>query len=166
MKTSVTRLILLGALGAGGFWAWGLIFPSPEHVIRNQLADLARTASISPNQGALTRLANVQKLANFFSADARITVDVPGRSLQTFSGRDEILNAVGYARSMFNVLKVEFVDVLVQVGADKQSALVQLTASANLPGEKIPEVQELEVNFKNTDHGWLINRIQTVKTLR
>jgi hypothetical protein len=166
MRTWLVRLSLLGALGAGGFWAWGLFFPSDEHVIRKQLMDLAKTTSITPNEGTLTRLANAQKLGNFFSTDARVTVDVPGRSLQTLSSRDDILHAIAYARSMFNVLTVEFVDIFVEVGRDKQSALAHLTATANLPGEKIPEVQELEVGFKKTDHGWLINRIETVKTLR
>jgi hypothetical protein len=166
MKRWLVRLVLLGTVGGVAFWAWGCFFPSAERVIRKQLLALAKAASIAPNEGALTKLANTQRLTSFFAVDAQVTLEVPGRLLQTLNGRDDILNATGYARSMLNTLKIEFMDIIVQVGADRQSALAHLTATASLPGEKIPEVQELEITLHKTDQGWLIRRIEAVKTLR
>src|SRR5258708_5385842 len=113
MKAWLVRLVLLGTLGAVAFLAWGCFFPNPERVIRNKLVGLAQVASIAPHEGQLTKLANIQKLSSFFSADAEITVDVPGRSVQTIRTRDELLQAAGAARSMLNTLKVEFVDIIV-----------------------------------------------------
>ncbi len=166
MKVWLVRLAFLGAMGAVGFWAWHLFFPSPEQIIHKRLSELARTASIVANEGPLTILAKTEKLASLFSTDAQISVDVAGRPFQTFNGREEIRRAAMGARSMLNTLKVEFFDVIVTGGADQQSARAHLTATANLPGEKLPEVEELEIGFKIIDHEWLITRVETVKTLR
>jgi len=166
MKTWVARLLVLGVLAALVFWMWVLIFPSPERVIGKRLTELAKIASITPNEAPLVKLANTQKLSSFFTTDAEISVEVPGRSVQVVNGRDEILQAAMGVRSMLNNLKVEFVDIIVVLAATKTSAVAHLTATANMPGEKIPEVQELEISFKKTEHDWLINHVETVKTLR
>jgi hypothetical protein len=166
MKTWLARLLVLGVLGALVFWMEGLIFPSPERIIRQQLTGLAKAASVTPNEAPLVKLANTQKLSSFFTTDAEISVDVPGRSIQVVNGRDEILQAAMGMRSMLNNLKVEFVDIIVVLAADKTSAVAHLTATANMPGEKIPEVQELEIRFKKAERDWLINHVETVKTLR
>jgi hypothetical protein len=166
MRAWLVRLVLVGALGSLGFWAWSYFFPTPQHVIREELAELARAASIAPNEAPLTKLAKTQKLLSFFARDAQVTVEVPGRLTQTLNGHDDLQQAAMGARSMLNNLKVELVDVVVTVGADKQSAVADLTATATLPGEKIPEVQELEMSFKKAGRDWLINRVETIKTLR
>ena len=166
MKPWVVRLTWLGLLAAAGVWAWKFAFPSPERLIRGKLVELARAASIGPNEAPLTKLSKTQKLATFFAQDAQISVDVPGRSTQTFSGREEVREAALGARSILSALKVEFVDVVVTVDPDKQSALADLTATASLPGEKLSEVQELEVRFKKIERDWLISRVRTIKTLR
>jgi hypothetical protein len=166
MKVRQGRLLLLGAAGAVAFWLWNMLLPSPEHVIRTRLAQVAEAASISPDEGQLTRLAKIQKLISFFSSDVEITVDIPGRSMQTFTGKDEIQQAALGARWMQSSLKIKFVDILVSMEPDKKSALARLTATASLPGERLPEVQELAFHLKKSDHDWIINRVDTVKTLR
>ena len=93
-------------------------------------------------------------------------MDIPGRSIQTFNGHEDLQQVALGARSMLNSLKVDFVDVVVTVAPDKLGAVADLTATASLPGEKIPEVQELEVHFKKMDRDWLIQRVDFVKTLR
>jgi len=166
MKDRFVRVVFLGTLCAGLFWSWHWLFPGPERVIRKQLSELAAAASITPNEAPLVKLAKAQQLCAFFANDATVTVDVPGRSVQTFNGREEIQQAAIGARAILNTLKVEFVDVNVAVGTDKKSAVAHLTATATLPGEKVPEVQELEIGFTNIDREWRINHAQTVKTLR
>jgi hypothetical protein len=166
MKDRLFRLVLLGIIGAAGFWGWRLFFPSPEHIIRQRLSELAVAASISPNEAALTKLAKTQKLASFFTDDARINLDMPGRTRQTLSGREEIQQTVMYARSMMTSLTIKFVDISVAFADEEQSALAHLTATANMPGEKLPEVQELDISFKRFNRDWLINRVESVKTLR
>ena len=165
MKDGFVRLAFLVALGSGVFWCWHYLFPSPELLIRKQLAQLALAASISPNEAPLTKLSKSQKLAELFARDAQVNVDVPGRADQTFSGRDEIQQAALGARALLNTLHVTFVDVNVTLAANKHSATTRLTATADLPGERLPEVEELEIGFTNVDNSWLINKVQTVKTL-
>ena len=160
------RLVFLGTLGAGLFWSWHWMFPGPEQMIRKRLSELAKAASITPNEAPLVKLAKAQRLSTLFSSDTQVVVDVPGRSVQTFSGRDEVQQAAIGARAMLNNLTVGFVDVSVALGPDKHTASAHLTATANIPGEKVPEVQELEIGFTNVDRDWLIKRVDTVKTLR
>jgi hypothetical protein len=166
MKDWFVRLVFLGAFGAALFWSWEYFFPRPELIIRKQLSQLAAAASITPNEAPLAKLAKAQHVAELFASDAQVNVDVPGRPAQTFSGREEVQQAALGARAVLNTLHVEFVDVSVAVDASKTSAVTHLTATASLPGERIPEVQELEIGFTNVNRAWLINRVQTVKTLR
>lgn len=160
------RLGFMVALGAGVFWCWHYFFPGPEVLIRKQLAQLALAASIRPNEAPLTKLAKAQRLAELFARDAQVNVEVPGRADQTFSGREEIQQAALGARALLNTLHVTFVDVNVTLATNKHSAVTHLTATADLPGERLPEVEELEIGLTNLDNAWLINRVQTVKTLR
>jgi len=166
MSRVVKRLGLLLALLALGFLAWRVFFPSPERIIRKNLNAVARLASFAPNEGALAKLSNTQKLTGFCTGDVEIALDVSGRVRQTLNGRDELTQAIMGARSTLSALKVEFLDIGVVVGDDKESAVARLTAKADLPGEKIPEVQELKVTFQKVGRDWLIHRAETVKTLR
>ncbi len=166
MKDRFVRAVFLIALGAGLFWCWHHLFPRPEVLIRKQLGKLAASASITPNEAPLAKVAKAQRLAELFARDATVSVDVPGRTDQPFAGREEIQQAALGARALLNTLQVTFVDVSVLLATNKSSAITHLTATANLPGEKLPEVQELEIGFTNIDDVWLISKVQTVKTLR
>ena len=166
VKRWLFRIILIAGVIAVGFWAWHWLFPGPEQVIRKQLLQLARFATIAANESQLGRMGNAQKLATFFTADAELVVDVPGRLQHTFNGRDEIRDAAVGVRATLRSLSVELFDMVVTVGPDNQTAVVQLTAKATMPGENVPEVQRIKAEFKKVDGEWLINRAETVKALR
>jgi hypothetical protein len=165
MNRWLVRVGLLGAFLGLGYGGWIVLFPSPERIIAKRLAHIAHLASVAPNEGALARLANSQKLTTFCSSDVEIAVDVPGRVSQTLNGRDELLQAVIAAHSTLSPFKVEFLDVTVIVNPDKQSAQAHLTAKATFPGERTPEVQELKIDFRKVEHDWLIQHAETVRTL-
>lgn len=165
MNRLLVRAGLLGALLGLGYLGWIVLFPSPKRIIQQRLAKVARLASVVPNEGPLARLANSQKLTTFCTSDVEITVDIPGRISQTLNGRDELLQAVMAAHATLNPFKVEFLDIGVSVSSDKQSAVAILTAKASFPGERIPEVQELKIDFLKVDHNWLIHHAETVRTL-
>jgi hypothetical protein len=165
VKRWLFRLLLLSALAALGCWGWRALFPDPEQVVRKRLAELAQAASIAPNESPLARLANSQKLIGFFTRDVEVAVDVPGQSLQTFSGRDALSEAVTGARSCLQSLKIQFLDVHVALGEDRQTAIVNLTAIARMPGEKDPVPQEMKLSLKKIDGDWLVQKVETVKTL-
>ena len=164
MRKWSLRVILLAALIGAGWWCWNRFFPSPEHVIRRRLGEVARTASFFPNEGPLAKAANSQKLANFCTTDVEIILDLPGHS-ETLSGQKDLFETALGARSLVDSLSVEFLDINIILGSDKSTAVANLTARAKVTGEKEYLVQELRFILKKIGRAWLINRIETVKTL-
>jgi hypothetical protein len=166
MNPRSRRLGLLIVLLGLAFLGWRVLFPSPEQIIRGHLSAVARLASFAPNEGALAKLSNTQKLTGFCTEDVEVAIEVSGRQAHTFKGRDELTQAIMVARSTLSALKVEFLDIRVAVGEDKESAVARLTAKADLPDENVPEVQELKVTFQKSGRDWLIRYAETVKPLR
>jgi hypothetical protein len=164
MKEWSIRVLLLAALVALGFWGWHVFFPSPEKVIRKRLGELAKVASFSPKQGLLAKAWNASELGEFFTLDVQVTVDVPGTQ-HTISGRDELLQAAVGARSMVSSLSIEFPDIKVIVAPDRNSAVVNLTAKGKVTGQSDFYLQELRLRLIRIKRDWLINQIETVKTL-
>lgn len=161
----VFRLVLLAAVITACVWLWTVFFPGPEKVIRKELAAIARDASSNPNQNPLVGVANAQKLAGYFSANIEVQLDMPGYLQQTFSGRDEIMQAAVGAYSAANGIKIQFLDMVVAVGADKQSATAELTAQVQIGGDKDSIVQEMKFTLQKIDGKWLVTRVNTVRTL-
>lgn len=159
------RILAVAVLAGAGYWFWLTFLPTPQQVIQKRLNALARAATFPPREAALARLANARSLASFFTTDVEVNVDIPGRSLQTFNGRDEVLQAAVGVHSSLNGLTVDFFDILLTVAPDKQSAVASLTARARIPGEKDFYVQELKLSLRKVEGDWLIFRVETVKTL-
>jgi hypothetical protein len=166
MKRWIFRGVLLVGLIALSLWVRHVWFPSPDQAIRRQLADLARAASIAPNETAVAQLYNSQKLAGFFTSDVHVRIDVPGHSQTTLTGREEVMAAARAARSVASNLKVEFIDINVVLDPDRKAATANLTARGDIPGDKFFLMQELSLRIKNIQGDWLISRAETVKTLR
>lgn len=165
MRRWTGRIVLLAALVGLGIWGWRFFFPSPEQAIRKRLGELARMASFSTSESGPAKMLNSEILSSFCTADVEMNIDIPGRARQTFSGRQEVLKAAMWARSLPGSLQIEFLDVNVAVNPDKVSAVVNLTGRGKIPGEKDFLVQELKFTLKKVEGDWLINRIETVKTL-
>jgi len=164
MKEWSIRAILLAALVAVGFWGWHVCFPSPEKVIRKRLGELAKAASFSSKEGLLAKAWNASVLGEFFTLDVQVTVDVPGTQ-HTLSGRDELLQAAVGARSAVSSLTIEFPDIKVMVAPDQNSAVVNLTAKGKVPDQRDFYLQELRLRMTKIKRDWLIQQIETVKTL-
>ncbi len=165
MKIRLSSALAAAVLAAAVLAAWLLLAPSPEKVIRHRLGDLARIASFGPNEGPLAKLLNAEKLAAFFDGDAEVRLDL-GNVVQRLSGRDMLRNAAQTARSTLTSLTVDFRDVNVFVGPDRQTAEVDLTALGSVPGEQDALVCELKFLLKKSGRDWIIRRVETVKTLR
>jgi hypothetical protein len=166
VKTWIGRALLIGCLVAGGCWAWKIFFPGPESLVRKRLAALAETASIPANEASLAHLAKAEKLLSFFTPDAEVKVEAAGRGPQSLSGADDLRQAALAARAALGGLKVEFLDLTVQVRPDGRSAVAHFTGRAQLPGERMPEVQELKATLTLSESGsWLIKELQTISTL-
>ena len=160
------RFGVIGALLFGlGVVAWRLLLPSQEEVIRHRLKEMARLASFTPNEGALAKAYNAQKLSGFCTPDVEVIVALPGYR-QSIKGRDEVLGAAMRVRSTLSSLEIEFPDILVTVALDKQSAVADLTARTKIGGEKDSDIREFRCAFKKIDGSWLLSRVESARTLR
>jgi hypothetical protein len=160
------RLILWAAAAALLAWAWVALHPSPERLIRKQLDGVARAASFGANQGYLAKLASAESLANFFSTNVDIKIDVPGRQEHRLAGREEIQQAALAARGTVPSLSVAFPDLTIIVNADRETALADVTLQAKVGGEQDMIVQEVKATLRKIDGTWLIVKVETVRTLQ
>jgi len=161
----VLRVLSVAALVAVGVWLWTVLFPSPEKVIRQRLATVAKRASFAPDEGTLARLADAESLAGYFSTNVEIDLDVPGRFQLTITGRDEVTQHAAAADSMVSSLSVKFLDVTLTIGPDKQSAVADFTVEARAGGDPDLIVQEMKFTLRKIDGQWLITRVETIRTL-
>ncbi|HEX4349004.1 MAG TPA: nuclear transport factor 2 family protein [Verrucomicrobiae bacterium] len=161
-----SRLVLLAVLAGLGFWLWTVLFPSPEKVVLKKISSLAATATISANDGNITRAAKASNVVGDFASDAEIVFDIAGMGARTLTGRDEIRESAMGGFANVPSLKVQFLDATAKVGADKQTAEVNCTARVSLGDNKDFGIQELRFQLKKIDGDWLITRAETVKTLQ
>ena len=160
------RLLLLAGLVVLAIWAWRTFSRDPKTIVRRQLEKIARLASFPPNTGNLSRVAEVQRLGRLFAEDAQVTLDAPGVEAHTFNGRAELMQAAMVAKSLGNGLKVEFLDMNIEMGEGAKSALVDLTLKARIGGENDIIAQELKFTLKLIDGEWLVTRVESVPTLK
>jgi hypothetical protein len=165
---NVVRVVQLALLATALFWLWTIFFPSPQKVIRKQLTRLATDVSFSKSDGSLTKLAGLAEasdLSGFFSTNVEVNVDTPGHEQHAFAGRDEITQAALLARQETSTLSVKFPDIAVTVAPDKQSATADVTVEVNAAGISDDFVQELKISFEKSNRQWLIQKVETVRTI-
>src|SRR5258708_6008092 len=68
----VIPIILIAAVIGLAVWLWGVLFPSPEKVVRSRLNALAKAISFSSSGGALGKAYDAQKAANFFTTSTSV----------------------------------------------------------------------------------------------
>jgi hypothetical protein len=159
------RLLLWAAAAALLAWGWVVLHPSPERLIRKQLDGVARAASFGPSQGTLAKLAGAEGLADYFSTNVEIKIDLPGHQEHRLMGREEIPPAALAARASVQSLSVTFPDVTVIVNADQESAIADVTLQVKVSGEPDMIVQEVKVTLRKINGHWLIVKVETVRTL-
>jgi len=161
----LARILLVVLLAAAVFWVWNRFFPSAETAVRRQLQQDARLASFSQGESLISKGLAINSLMDGCTEDIEISVDIQGYQRQTVAGKEELRPAAMVVRGHLSSLKVEFLDMNVDVAPNKQTAVVNLTAKIRVPGEQEFFPQELKVTMKKVDGKWLIRKIETVKTL-
>jgi len=111
-----SRLVLLAAAVAAGFWLWTVLFPGPEKIIRNQLASVAAETSFKDGENPLLMANRAENLASHFGTNVEININLPEHGQHDFVGRAEITQAAASVRSRVSSLKVVLYDVNVTVG--------------------------------------------------
>lgn len=171
--------IAFGAFCVFACLAWlGIRFwPTNEKIVELRLRDLAETLSFREIEGVVQQTIWWHKILAFFSSD--VSVDPRGVYFDSrFAARWEIINGRGdlelslrWIPKNLRRLEVEFVDVLVKVSPDVDSATA--FASALVGGwwkdgrqSEISIAQELKFELKRTGRDWEITRVVTYRTLQ
>lgn len=160
----ILRTVLVVALIALASGMWGLLFPSPEKVIRQRLAEVARDVSFGPDENPLALANRAGNLLALFSTNVEVNIDVPEHR-QTFEGRDELMQAAAGAHASTSRLKVEFLDMTVTVAPDKQSATASAVVKVETAGNKDNVMQPLKFSLQKSGRDWLVTRVDTLRTL-
>ena len=156
------RVILLLIVLAVGFWLWTVFFPSPEKIVRKQLASLASDISFSAGENGIMKIAHANSVTDFFATNVVINIDVPGHEQQTLTDRGQVTQAALVSRQQFTSLDVKFPDVDVKVAPDKNSATADVTAEVTISGDHDKIVQEFQFTFQKIDGQWLISEVKTI----
>jgi hypothetical protein len=165
MMKWVARILLVLLLSAVGVWVWWRFFPNDQTAVRRQLEQDARYVSFSPGESAISKGLAINSLMDDCTDDVEISVDIQGYQRQSMSGKDELRPAATIVRAHLTSLKVEFLDMNIEVAPNRQTAIVDLTAKIRVPGEQEFFPQELKFTMKKVNGKWMIRKIETVKTL-
>ncbi|HYG22637.1 MAG TPA: hypothetical protein VEH04_07645 [Verrucomicrobiae bacterium] len=164
MEKSI-RIITIAVVVAVGILAWRYFFPSPERVIKSNLADLAETVSFEGDEGNISRALSVDSVGGYFTQDVELEIDVRGYiGRQSINSRTEIRQGLLAAHANLKNLRIEFLDIHVELQPDGETAVANLTVDAFINGERAM-LQEVNFTFKKVEGKWLISKIATVKTL-
>jgi hypothetical protein len=161
------RIVIALILIALGILSWHILFPSPQTAIRSRLKNLAQVASFKPKDGNFARISKARHFPEFFTPDVVINVEIRGYGETTLTGIEQLQDAqrVVLNPQWIGGVDVELEDISVDVGADKRTAVANLTLKVTVEGQPDFIVKELNVSFKKVDRQWVIYRVDTVKTL-
>jgi hypothetical protein len=149
---TVIAAILIAVMVAGvGYRYW----PSDERSIRRHLSNLAEALSFPLVESNEERLTRVEVLREYFAPDVHVQVD--GRDL---TSRDDVIHTVTQYQPPPGGLQVEFVNLLITIADDHQSATVTFTAKASWSeanGVSKLEERAADITMRQADGDWLIS---------
>ena len=155
-------LLAAAVMLAAGAWIFQKLFPGDEKVIRQTLVDVERYASFNAEEKPLSRLANVQKLASFFTEDVVIRLSFDEDSPRAIEGRETLKQAAMGARSAMSSLRLEMLEPRMQIAPDRSSATVLLALKV-YPSDGDLQVQEIRLRLRKVEKRWFIERVDAVK---
>ncbi|HEX7796293.1 MAG TPA: nuclear transport factor 2 family protein [Vicinamibacterales bacterium] len=148
---TIVAAILLAVMVAGiGYRYW----PSDERAIRRHLSNLAEALSFPLTESEEERLTRIAVLREYFAPDVRVVLD--DREL---TSRDEIINLLSSYRPPPGGVNVEFVNIVITVADDHETATVTLTArmsSTNEKGVSVLDERAANLTMRNVDDDWMI----------
>lgn len=165
MKKVFRSALVVVFLGLG-FLAYQKLFPGDETRIRRELSDLARCASMPAGEPVWRRVANANRLAEFFSADVALNLEPIGLDWASVNGRAELRPLLLAARSRLQQSRIEFPEMLVAVAPDRTNATAIVGVVAEINGEPNAVVQELKMSWRKIDGQWRIATIEAVRALK
>lgn len=165
MVKALKLLILVIGVVAVATLLWQRFGYNEPASVKKMLHAVAKTVSIPQGETTIQAGLAVSRLLEFLTKDVQVDVEGPGSGKYSFHGREEIREALMYARKNMGPLDVRFLDIAVTVAPDRQTAEAQLTVQASRPGEREPWVQAVRVQLQKVERNWRIQRAETIRPL-
>lgn len=142
------------------------LFPPAEERIQRTLREAAATASFGAEAGNLARMAAINRLTGYCTADVEIRVDLPGVGGGHLVGRDQLREVAMGMHAGVRSLHIRLRHVFVDLEQDRATAGVHVIAEVRVDGNGDPWVGEFKLVMVNLEGAWLVRRIDPVRTLR
>jgi hypothetical protein len=161
MRAERAAAAVLVCLTLAGCWS-----RDERAVIRQRLDAFAEAVNKGGGSGLAGAATHAIGLANFFTNDVVITL---GDGTAPIQGRDMLMSMAMRLQPRTSEYTLDFEDVNVQMGADGQSAEVDLTAEFihRAPGARQSmDAREFKLQMRRDDGEWKIATAAAVKTLK
>lgn len=157
---SILALLLVGGLA---FAIWWYFFPSPERAIKKRLNKLSELISADVSGSNIKRVANINRIINYFSRDVTVRADAVSRYSEVISGRDSLMQGLMGARTQLQRVEARFYNLAVQVDQTGTNATVLLTALVRLNNQEDPFLGDAKVLMRKEEGKWLITSAEPIK---
>lgn len=163
MNLSRLQLLVVGLLLLGGlaYWFW----PADDRaIIKHRIQQLGKLGSYSAEEHPLAKQRAIGQMKALLSPNLVVQVNMQKGQSQSIEGRGNFMEVVQQVRFGVPAIQLDFDVTSVELPSDRRSAVVLMTLSAKIGLEQQQEYQEMKAILENTSDGWLIKRLETVKT--
>jgi hypothetical protein len=164
LKLAKRLLVLIGL--ALLVWVGLQYFTSDEQRIKSLLPKLATTASVKADENLIGRALKAERVIGFFADSVSLEIEGPRDVMPKIETKTDIQQSMMALYQQTRDFDLKFLDILVKVADDKQSASVFTTALVRATGETQPYGQELKIKFDKVQGRWLIKRIEAIQTIQ
>lgn len=163
MNLSRLQLLVVGLALLGGlaYWFW----PADDRaIIKDRIKQLSKLGTYSAEEHPLSKQRAIGQMKALFSPDLVVQVNMQRGRSQSIEGRSDFMELVQQVRFGVPSIQLDFDVTSIELPPDHRSAAVLMTLSAKIGSEQQQEYQEMKAILENTSEGWLIKRLETVKT--
>ncbi|HAM71493.1 MAG TPA: hypothetical protein DCM86_07615 [Verrucomicrobiales bacterium] len=160
-----TGKLLLGALLLTlGLALWRLWPVSPREQVQLQLQTLASLWNYGPGESPIHKKQALARMKSLLSPDIVVEINLQHHAPHQLQGRHGLMEGIEAIRFSVEELHIELFDYKIEILPDGTHANVSMAMEAKIGPEKQEEFQELKSTLERSPDGWVITRVQTVKT--
>jgi ketosteroid isomerase-like protein len=159
LRAIVAAALVLAAIGG---WRW---WNAPERQVERLLDGIAEGLSHDRPVTGVATIAAAARLQQYFSP--AVVVEV-GQPFSQLSGRDAVVSAAARLIAATPALRVEFVDVEIELAAGGDTATVRCGVTATLDdraGQQTVDARELTLALREAGGRWVVERVASVNIL-
>ena len=106
----------------------------------------------------------IGQMKALLSPELIVQINMQRGQSHTIQGRKEFMERVQEVRFGVPAIQVDFEVTSVEISPEHRTADVLITLSAKIGVEQQQEYQEMKATLEKASEGWLIKRLETIKT--